>query len=296
MSRVRSPRPHGHTAALVCAAWTLGAALPAEAGLAECGDIHVEAMATCEVLVECAAMCEPFSVRAACAARLHAECDVDCAELPSIDCAGACQADCQARCGDFEPGAFDCRADCQADCSGDCSAHCESAENSTECEASCTASCDAHCEGSCSVEPPAADCDASCEASCEGSCTADANLDCQIDCQTYGFAQCEAEVRGGCEVACESDEGALFCDGQYVDHGDNLQQCIDALEAALDLQVETHAEAQCSDGQCEARASASVSSSGLCSASSGRGGATSGALLLAGVLPLALRRRRSRAG
>jgi hypothetical protein len=107
------------------------------------------------------------------------------------------------------------------------------------CAGSCNSSCDSHCE----VELPEADCDAGCEASCQGSCDVDANLDCQVECQTEAHADCEAEVTGGCKVACESDEGAIFCDGQYVDHGNNLEQCLDALRN-LDVQVEAHGSAE----------------------------------------------------
>jgi hypothetical protein len=118
-----------------------------------------------------------------------------------------------------------------------------------------------------------------------------------VDCQSEGFAECELDVQGGCELACESEDGALFCDGQYVDHGDNLQRCIDALEAVLDLEVETHAEAQCSDGRCEARASATISSGGPCAVTHpGRAAAPSAGLFcvvgLFGIATLRTRRRR----
>lgn len=241
-------------------------ARPAAADLGACGNIHVEAMATCEVVApsaDCVAMCTPLSVRAACAAKLEADCNGGCDEVPSVDCQGECGASCSARCDDLEPGEFDCQADCSADCSGRCEGSCETSEDAARCEASCTASCDAECEGSCDVELPEADCEAGCEASCEGSCDVDANLDCQVDCQAEGFADCETEVEGGCEVACEGNEGALFCDGEYVDHGNNLEECIDALEAALNLKVESHAEASCEGNRCEAQAAAKISSGGV---------------------------------
>ena len=66
-------------------------------------------------------------------------------------------------------------------------------------------------------------------------------------------------------MACKGDEGALFCNGQYVDTGNNLQACVDALRAALDIQVEGKAEAhsECAGGngcRAEGRATAEVSS------------------------------------
>jgi hypothetical protein len=239
-------------------------------------------------------MCTPISVRAACAAKLEAGCAGGCNEVPGVDCQGTCSADCSARCSDLDPGMFDCEVDCKADCSGTCAGHCETARNAAECEATCTASCDAECAGSCDVELPEADCSAGCDASCEGSCDVEANLDCQIDCQAEGFADCEAEVEGGCKIACETTEGALFCDGQYVDHGDNLQECIAALEAALNLKVETHAEADCAGNRCEASASAKISSGGFCTVSSPRGSGAGGGVLLGALSLLAARVRRRR--
>jgi hypothetical protein len=92
-------------------------------------------------------------------------------------------------------------------------------------------------------------------------------------------------------------KGALFCDGQYIDHGGNLDRCVSALEAALDLEVmaEASGEASCGDGDgchAEGRASASVSS---CSVRApGRDGAPR-SMLFAGLWVLAgligLRRR-----
>jgi hypothetical protein len=50
----------------------------------------------------------------------------------------------------------------------------------------------------------------------------------------------------------------LFCDGQYVDHGDNLDKCVTALNAVLKTHVkgEASAEGDCSGNQCKAEAEA----------------------------------------
>lgn len=268
----------------------------AHAGIGACGDIHVEASARCEVIApgaSCEAMCTPLSVRAACAAQLAADCYADCDELPSVACSGSCEASCQAECTDLEPGRFDCNAACQADCSGSCAAQCEGDEDGAACMARCEGSCSASCEGSCDVELPEADCEAGCEASCEGSCEANANFDCQAQCQVSGEADCEAEIEGSCEVECQSQEGALFCDGEYVDHGGNLESCIDALRAALDIEVDAHSsgEASCTDGEgCMARGEAAAMLSSKCSTATpgaARGGWASAGLgiwLLGSVL------------
>lgn len=276
----------------------------AQAGIGACGDIHVEASAQCEVVppgATCEGMCTPVSVRAACAAQLAADCYAECDELPSIECNTRCSASCQAECTDLEPGRFDCKAACEADCGGSCEASCEGDEDGAACMARCEGSCSASCDASCDVELPEADCEASCEASCDGSCEASANLDCQARCQVQGEAECEAEIEGGCEFECQSQEGALFCDGEYVDHGDNLQSCIDALRASLDIEVEAHSsgEAGCADdGGCMARGEASAKLSSDCSAAAPgaeRGGWASwvglGSLLLGSIVR---RRRRPR--
>ncbi len=228
----------------------------AYAGIDACGDIHVEANARCEVLVDggCQAECEPVSLQAACAAELYANCEGQCTAEASLDCQASCQGECTASCV-ADPGQFDCRASCNADCQGECSASC----SDSQCEAACEATCSAGCDAECDVTPPSASCDARCEASCSASCEAQANIDCQAQCQADGYAMCEADLQGGCEAQCQRPEGALFCDGQYVDAGNNLDECVAALQAALDIEVEGYAEGACEAGTCEAEAGGSIS-------------------------------------
>jgi hypothetical protein len=277
-------------------------AAPARAGIGTCGDIHVEASAQCELVppgVDCKAMCKPVAVRAACAATLAADCTAGCDELPSVDCSGACSAGCAADCSKLKPGEFDCQGSCEGDCSGRCAGQCRAKDDAAGCEASCKGSCSASCEGSCKAQPPKADCDASCAASCDGSCGVDANLKCQLDCQAAGQADCEAEVEGGCEGSCNGEEGALFCDGQYVDHGDNLKACADALKAALDIDVQgdVSGEAGCTGGKgCAAEGQASAKLGSDCTVA--RPGAEAGSLgpawlAMFGFLAQRVRRSRS---
>lgn len=262
--------------------------------LDSCGDIHVEAQAQCEVVppgVECEGMCTPVSVEAACAAQLTAKCEGQCSASASAQCSGSCSADCKAKCM-VDPGKFDCALECQAHCGGTCEGQCSASSNKAECKASCEATCGASCDGKCDVEAPSADCDAKCEASCSGSCEAQANIDCQVDCQADFYADCKVDVKGGCEVDCETMEGALFCGGQYVDHGNNLEECVAALEAALDADVEGYASGsgECANGTCKADGEAGVS----CSAAPYQAASTGGLGVLAlGGLALIARRRRS---
>jgi len=242
----------------------VGSAPRAEADLSACGDINVEAQAMCTVIppsAQCETMCTPVSVRAACRAKLAADCDIGCDELPSVQCSGSCYADCEADCR-VDPGKFNCEASCNADCSGRCAASCSANPRGGNCMAECTGSCSVSCRKSCDVELPSADCRGKCEAGCEGSCKVETNIDCQAECQAEGYVDCEAEVTGGCKTRCQSREGALFCDGQFVDYEDNLQMCVDALRAVFDANVDASAsgDADCEGDTCEASGRASVSS------------------------------------
>ena len=263
--------------------------------LAACGDIHIEATASCEMRtgLSCEQSCEPLSVRAACAAELTAACEGMCDADFDVGCQAQCQGSCTATC-QVDPGKFDCSAACQARCDGSCEAECGGMNDGGRCMASCQGTCAASCDADCDIEAPSADCNAQCQASCEGSCRAEANIDCQIDCQASGYAACEVDVQGGCEIDCRKEEGALFCDGQYVDHGDNLAMCVDAIEAWINTNVEGYAEgsAMCANGECVASGSAGVSCSVVPASEPGSGRL---AWALPGLVGLAwLRRRRAR--
>jgi hypothetical protein len=224
------------------------------AGIDACGDIEVEANAHCEVKVglECKAECTPIHFTAACYADCSGECNV------SVDagCTVDCQADCSASC-EVDPGSFECSASCEGECNAGCDGQCSSSSDQATCRGSCEATCHGECSASCEGTPPSASCEAKCEASCDGECHAEANVDCQIDCQ----AGCTAELTGGCEVECDKPEGSLFCDGQYIDHGGNLEECINALNALLEVSVDVSAtgSASCDGGSCEAEGEAGVS-------------------------------------
>ncbi len=218
--------------------------LDARAGaLDACGDIFVEAGANCEVLVEggCKAQCEPAAFTAVCAAEGALGCGGECNVDADVGCTGQCQTSCEAECN-IEPATFDCRGTCEGSCSADCSARCDASSNRSECEASCRSTCSAECDASCNVEPGQADCAAQCMGSCEGQCRADVNMNCQIDCQSDLYVECRADFQGGCEVQCEQPEGAIFCEGQFIETS-NIDNCVDALRNLLNAEVEFHAEA-----------------------------------------------------
>jgi MYXO-CTERM domain-containing protein len=270
----------------------------ARADLSACGAVDVRANAMCVVVpptAECKAMCKPVNVRATCSARLAVDCDASCNELPSVDCNVRCEAGCRGKCM-VDPGKFDCAIDCRATCSGSCEASCAARTDKAGCMASCSGACSVGCDKKCDVELPSASCDVECKASCDGSCDVKTNVDCQVDCQAKGYAKCEVDVTGGCMARCDTTEGALFCDGQFIDTGDKLKECGAALEALLNAKVDYSASgsSECAGGSCSAQGKAKVSSDctvAHAGASGSRGGLF-GVLALLG-LGLVSRRRRS---
>lgn len=248
------------TLGLLTGAAALGAialfSTPAHAGIGACGNINIEANAECELEagVSCEAGCTLDAFNATCAADLEVECGGMCNASIEAGCEADCSGSCMASCmGD--PGSFECAGSCKADCGGSCSASCEGSENGAECMASCEATCGAECDASCEVTPPEASCMAKCDASCSGSCQAEANLDCQVMCQAEGYAECKVEIEGECKADCMGD-GALYCDGEYIDHGGNLEECVNALKALFDIEVSGYA--SCDGNSCEAGGEATL--------------------------------------
>jgi MYXO-CTERM domain-containing protein len=274
----------------------------ARAAFESCGDINVQANAECKVEVQggCKLHCTEPQLEVACSAQIETTCTGKCDAKADVSCTGACDlAGCKAKC-DVDPGKFDCEGQCNVDADAKCDAQCQAEAAGSkahgECVASCKASISAECHGSCSGTPPQADCEAKCQASCEGSCTGEARADCWINCQSDGYAACETELKGKCEGQCDKPEGALFCDGNYVDTGDNLQKCISDLDAWLEAHVDASAQGtsmgECTGNTCQGEAEGKASAS--CATVPG-GPASAGIALFGMVLAGAAigRRRRS---
>jgi hypothetical protein len=263
--------------------------------LQDCGNIYVEAEATCKVNppnIDCEVACEPIHLQAACAGEAYLRCEGGCDAEFEAGCSASCEADCRADC-QVDRGEFDCQAYCQADCSADCSASCKNSGDKTRCEASCRGSCTGDCDANCRVRPPSVDCQADCRASCTGSCHAKANVMCQVDCQSKFYVECEARLTGGCEAQCTTEAGALFCEGNYVDTKNNLDSCVQALRDKLDVEVEVYADGECVNNTC----SGEIGGSSSCSALPMQRGAMGGlglSSLIAGLCIALARRRRGR--
>lgn len=232
----------------------------ANAGIEACGDIYLTAGANCELVppgASCTTQCTPLAVEVSCAAQLQVDCALECTGSASVECTGSCEGTCEAECN-VDPGSFECATYCTADCAAGCESTCSDSQCNSTCEANCSATCDTDCN----VVPASADCTASCQGSCSGSCTADSTFTCQNACSASGYASCTSSLQGGCETDCEATDGALFCDGQYVNVEGNLDACVSALQDALSIEVTGYAEAECMEGSCTAEAGASCSLAG----------------------------------
>jgi hypothetical protein len=292
---MRKSFAYGILSAVLVASQLLSAT-PAHAGIEACRNIDVEASGKCDVRVDakCDVSCTPFNVQAACAAQVDITYSASCPKVPSVSCTADCQVDCQAKCR-VTPAQFDCSASCKANAAANCDAECASNAKQSECTASCQATFAADCDASCKVTPGTADCSGKCEGSCNGSCTAQSELECQFEAQGQAYASCEASVQAHCEADCTKAEGALFCDGEYIDHTGTLKDCIDAIEAAVPsvtIDVSAQGSASCSGNSCVAEGSASAN---CAFAPSGSGHEVAGAFAVFAALgAMCIRRRKAR--
>ncbi len=267
-------------------------------GIAACGNIDVKASAQCKAEVQggCTSQCTPIHFEAACAAKVDvSKCTGSgCTVQADATCTASCQGTCEASCS-ADPSITcegSCSANCDANCDAQCSGEAAGSKAQADCKASCQGSCHGRCQGSCKANPP--DCKSKCQASCTGSCEAKVNAKCDIDCSKAVVADCTSKLEGGCQTQCQDPKGAIFCDGQYVDAGNNLADCEAALNAWLKAHVDVsgRASASCSGNSCEAEAEASASCAvgelGAGSALPGVGG-----LALVAMAGLYARRRRT---
>ena len=237
---------------------------------AACDNIELAANGNCayEVSGGCEADCTPINFVAAC--------DGQCTANASIECTGGCTASCETECN-VNPGSFDCEGSCTASCEASCDTSC----SDSSCNAQCVASCGHRCDIKCTATPPSADCTAKCQASCDASCTVQANVDCSVD--------CTVDLEGGCKVKCSEPEGALFCDGQYVNVVGNAQDCLDYL-ATVGLSVDIGG--HCDGRGCEVSAGVGCSAAPYMGAINERSGVGAIAGLMLGLGMIVSRRRR----
>lgn len=241
---------------------------PASAGPSACGNFTAVAEGQCEALFEggCVAECTPLNFTAAC--------DGQCTISADVECSGGCSVDCEAECT-ASGGSIDCAGYCEADCSAQCDTTC----TDDTCRSQCKASCSNRCEVDCKVVEPMASCKAQCQASCDASCTVQANADCHVD--------CTADLKGGCEVQCKEPDGALFCNGQYVNVTGSFDDCLRQLE---ELEFDVAVDAHCDADGCEAVANCTACSTA--NAANSKLSLSAFFVMALGVSAMAARRRR----
>ncbi|WP_437636169.1 hypothetical protein [Sorangium sp. So ce854] len=207
----------------------LTAALPASAGVEECGNIRFDGLSNCEVRVtaECSAGCSELGIyKTACATKLVPVCKTECTLSAEATCTDNCTTQCKTDC-DRGVNVI-CSHNCFAECTTTRDAECAGATDASQCAATWDANCDAECDAQCVTVDGG--CYQHCIECCGGSCTADANMDCQTTCQDEIFEDCEHEFRANCNASCSGD-GALFCDGKYIISGSQIPACVNALLA-----------------------------------------------------------------
>lgn len=207
----------------------LTTALPASAGVPECGNIRFEGLSNCEVLLtaECEASCSELGIyKTACATKLVPVCQEECTFSAAPTCTDSCTTQCQTDCDNGVN--VICSHNCFVECTVDRDTKCGSAADPAQCAATWDANCDAECDAQCVTVDGG--CYTHCVECCGGSCTADANMDCQTTCQDVAFEECEQEFRANCDASCTGD-GTLFCDGEYIISGSQIEPCVKALAA-----------------------------------------------------------------
>jgi hypothetical protein len=212
----------------------LTTALPASAGVPECGNIRFEGLGNCEVRVTaaCNASCTELGIyKTACATKLVPVCKEDCTLSATPTCTDNCTVQCKSDCDNGVN--VICSHNCFTECTTTRDTECSASTDAAQCSATWDANCDSECDAKCVTVDGG--CYQHCVECCGGSCSADANMDCQTTCQDMLFEDCEHQFRANCEASCSGD-GALFCDGKFIIAGSQIPTCIKAL-AAQGVQV-----------------------------------------------------------
>jgi MYXO-CTERM domain-containing protein len=99
---------------------------------------------------------------------------------------------------------------------------------------------------------------------------------------------------GGCTARCKGQKGALFCDGDFIDTGDKLDSCVQALKDTLNAHVtaSSSGDSSCDAGTCTASGMASASTDCAVVRAGARGSAWPGLAIVGLALAFAARRRK----
>ncbi|MDB4989965.1 MAG: uncharacterized protein JWN04_5143 [Myxococcaceae bacterium] len=266
---------------------SLGAAT-ARAELTECGGIYLSSDSKCEYRKqqECTTTCMPETVQTSCVAKVYKGCETSCNVSSSSTCTSGCSASCTTDCQTqaATPTPKDCMGLCVSGCQDDCK---QGGEHGACCSHNCSERCEHECKGMPAPVAQPAQCGTTCTNACAGSCTAQANTDCQIACQDQMYTECQTEEIQVCQTTCMDGDGAIFCDGQYVD-ADDRTSCAKQLKSDLKIDVAvsaiTDAAGTVAEGTKDAASSTKKKAKGMCSVGLfGGGNELSGLGLLGGV-------------
>jgi hypothetical protein len=210
--------------ALSAAVVVFAASSPARAAredLGPCGTFDFSDGLNCKLEVSggCTGKCAPLQVTAACQGGCTAS-------STQSNCTNNCGTQCIKECN---PKMLDCFVGCHAECDGPVEAQCKAKGGVQDCKVQAQAQCDMHCKDSCKIPP--SNCDEHCNTCCTGACDTQLNFDCDL--------KCTVDVQAKCDVACKKPEGAVFCNGQYVNATD-VKACVTYL-ATRNIKVDTSA-------------------------------------------------------
>jgi hypothetical protein len=84
-----------------------------------------------------------------------------------------------------------------------------------------------------------------CTTKCSGGCNKSATTTCKGGCET----ECTEQLKGACNTKCTTTEGALFCDGQFIDTGSTIKDCVTEIEGQGTVVVDKGGDAICSSSR-----------------------------------------------
>jgi len=199
-------------------------ALPAHAGDNDCGGIELESIESCDLESGCQADCAAPNLVAACNGRCDGPSDLACITAGESECASECSGGAG---GSGGSAAFACIDYCEAECLERVSC---SVGDDGDCEA-LVANCDVLCRNTCLDKI---------NANCESQCNAGYAVACAVTAQRECLVGCSGELRNACREDCGQEDGALFCDGQYI-AADNLPACNRFLNRTYDVMFDIEA-------------------------------------------------------
>jgi len=246
-----------------------------DGGANPCGNFDFSAGINCKIEVSggCTADCSLLKEELACAG--------GCSVTADTMCVNNCGTQCVAMC---DPAHLDCFTGCHGECDGPTTQTCMQMNPQADCVNQAKAQCDVHCNDSCKIPP--SNCQEHCNKCCTGSCTTQVNFMCDFS--------CFANVHGNCSVQCSKPDGAIFCNGSYVNASD-IQACISYL-ATQGIMVDVSARASCDLSGCHGVSN--IPGASGCAASPGTnvglGAWAGGVLFVVGAGAFRARRRRGR--